>query len=66
MRLWEDAKGAVITDEQLLRYIAYRGSLSEALEAGDVRLVSDAKESPSQSTEIRRPGRSRSLSEYLD
>lgn len=41
MRFWKDASGAIITDEQLVRAIAYRGSLSAALEDGDVTLVSD-------------------------
>ena len=65
MRLWEDSKGAVITDEQLLRYIAYRGSLAAALEAGDVRLVSDEKNEPGRSVAQKAP-RERRLSEYLD
>lgn len=42
MRLWQDSKGAFITDEQVLRYIATFGSLSEALERGDIRLISDS------------------------
>lgn len=64
MRLWQDDKGAIITDEQLLRYIAYRGSLSDALEAGDVRLTNDDDEH----REVRkRPakGENARLSDYL-
>lgn len=41
MRLWQDSKGAIITDEQVLRYVATFGSLSEAPGRGDVRLISD-------------------------
>ena len=65
MRLWEDAKGSVITDEQLVRYIAYRGSLSAALEAGDVLLISETKEGPQRPSERPRTP-SRRLADYLD
>lgn len=65
MRFWEDAKGSVITDEQLVRYIAYRGSLSAALEAGDVRLIGDAKAERICAAEPSKPSRRR-LSDYLD
>lgn len=43
MHIWKDANGALITDEQLVRYIATFGSLSAALAAGDVTLVIDEK-----------------------
>ena len=46
MRVWENAKGDLITDEQLLRHIASHGSLSAALEAGDIRLVVGTAEEP--------------------
>lgn len=39
MRIWCDAHDNLITDEQLVRHIAAYGSLSRALEAGDIRLV---------------------------
>ncbi len=39
MRLWENAKGNLIGDEQVLAYLASHGSLSKALLAGDIRLV---------------------------
>ena len=39
MRIWQDARGNLITDEQLARHIATFGSLSHALEAGDIQLV---------------------------
>ena len=40
MRFWENAKGDLITDEQVLAYVASHGSLSAALTAGDIVLVS--------------------------
>lgn len=39
MRIWRDAHDNLITDEQLARHIAAFGSLSRALEAGDICLV---------------------------
>lgn len=39
MRFWENAQGNIITDEQLLASLTSYGSLSAALKAGDVRLV---------------------------
>lgn len=39
MRIWQDAQGSLLTDEQFVRYVAAYGSLSRALEAGDVRIV---------------------------
>ena len=39
MRIWQDAHDNLITDEQLVRHIASFGSLSRALEEGDIRLV---------------------------
>lgn len=41
MRIWQDAQGNLITDEQLLRYVARHGSLLGALAKGDVRLISE-------------------------
>lgn len=42
MRIWQNAHGSLITDEQLVRHIAANGSLSRALEDGDIRLVVSA------------------------
>ncbi|WP_165247063.1 hypothetical protein [Adlercreutzia sp. ZJ141] len=45
MRIWQDATGALITDEALVRYIAAYGSLEAAAAAGNVRLVECGRES---------------------
>jgi hypothetical protein len=42
MRIWRDSHENLITDEQLVRHIAAYGSLSRALEDGDIRLVGSA------------------------
>jgi hypothetical protein len=42
MRIWQNAHGSLITDEQLVRHIAAYGSLSRALEDGDICLVVSA------------------------
>ena len=39
MRLWMDSHGALIDDERVLATIAQHGSMSAALEAGDITLV---------------------------
>lgn len=60
MRIWQDAQGNLITDEQLARHIASFGNMSRALKEGDIHLViateSEAKpvEEPA-STGRRRP-----------
>jgi hypothetical protein len=46
MRLWKNAKGDLITDEQLVAYIAFHGGLSQVLAAGDVSLVSGNDSDP--------------------
>ena len=46
MRIWQNAKGDFITDEQLLRHIASHGSLAAALEVGDIRLVTGTAKEP--------------------
>lgn len=52
MRIWQDDQGNLITDEQLLRYVAHHGSLSKALSAGEVRLVANsAAASPAASSQ---------------
>lgn len=43
VRIWKEASGSLITDEQLLRRIAAFGSLSEAAANVDVTLVTDAQ-----------------------
>lgn len=57
-----DSEGRLLTDEQLLRLIAYRGSLEETLAQGDVRLVSSLDE---RSTGSRPKGARRTLADYL-
>lgn len=68
MRIWQDAQGNLITDEQLLRYIAASGSLSHALEEGDVCLIVPTDEALKPAEEHRQEGRRRShaaLSSFL-
>lgn len=63
MRMWMDSEGRLLTDEQLLRLIAYRGSLEEALAQGNIRLVSSLDERPTGS---RPRGACRKLADYLE
>ena len=63
-----DTKQGDSTDEQLVRYIAAYGSLSQALEAGDIRLVvpDDTEAKPAE--ERQKAGRRRThakLATYL-
>ena len=44
MRLWLNAKGDLITDEQVLACLASHGSLSAAPAAGDITLVTEGTE----------------------
>lgn len=63
MRIWRDADGSMLTDEQLLRHIATFGSLSAACEQGDIALLSRGGERP-----IAKPGnreKKSRLSDYL-
>lgn len=72
MRIWS-GEGGLMTDEQLLAYIGHFGSLSRALECGDVRLVSDSKnefpllreEAADDCLETHRRLRETKLSDYL-
>ena len=64
MRSWLDPKGAIITDEQVLRYVATFGSLSGALERGDIRLLSDTGDPAPRPK--RRPGERRRLADYME
>ncbi len=53
MRMWIDRDGRLLTDEQLLRLVAYKGSLEEALkEKGDIRLVSSGGDRTSSTHEL--------------
>lgn len=68
MRIWRDAHDNLITDEQLLRHIATYGSLSRALEAGDIRLVVSTDEAAVPLEDSRKAERRRShaaLSTFL-
>ena len=63
MRMWMDPEGRLLTDEQLLRLIAYRGSLEDALAQGNIRLVSSLGE---RSADARPEKRRRKLADYLE
>lgn len=39
MRMWQDDKGRLYTDEQLLRHIAHFGSIEKALDVGDIHVI---------------------------
>lgn len=45
MRLWLNTKGGLISDAQVLACLASHGSLSAALEAGDIALVTGEADS---------------------
>lgn len=65
VRMWTDDRGRVLTDEQLLRQLAYYGSLESALSRGDVRLLASSEEGARQSR--RSPdGPRRTLKDYLE
>lgn len=63
MRLWAGA-GGLMTDEQLLAYLAHFGSPSSAAARGDVRLVAGGGERPAPAA-ASGPSRGRCLSSYL-
>ena len=63
MRFWRDKDWNVLTDEQVLRHIATFGSISAALEYGDIELISDTGEE--YRPKGRRTSRPRRLSDYL-
>lgn len=44
IRLWVNAKGGLMTDEQVLAHIASHGSLCATLEAGDMVLLAGESE----------------------
>ena len=56
-RIWMGPNGALLTDEQVLRHIATFGSMSAALEEGDIVLETETKR--------KRSGRTGRLSDYL-
>ena len=41
MRLWVDQSGAIIDDGRVIACLARHGSLSAALEDGDIKLIAD-------------------------
>ncbi len=52
MRMWMAQDGSLLTDEQLLRHVAHFGSLSKALEGGEVTLVSETPDMPEASDAV--------------
>lgn len=60
-RIWMGPDGALLTDEQVLRHIATFGSISAALEEGDIVLETESKPSPNRMSR----GRTGRLSDYL-
>lgn len=66
MRLWIDRNGSIVDDERVLAYIAVHGSLSAALEAGDIELLSESGRS---NVRVAAPNRGRApvkrLRDYL-
>lgn len=68
MRLWLNAKGDLISDEQVLACLASHGSLSAALSAGDITLVTGGTEAIAPRDPMaQRKGKRRhaKLAEYL-
>jgi hypothetical protein len=68
MRIWCDAHDNLITDEQLVRYLASFGSLSRALEEGDIHLVTSTDKASGQGGDQQGEGRRRphaALSTFL-
>lgn len=64
MRLWRDSAGNILTDEQVLRYIASFGSISASSDVGDIVLISEGIEERRLPTN--RTTRGRRLVDYLD
>lgn len=66
MRLWQDARGAILTDGQVLSYIAALGDLEKASKAGNIRFLADTdagNKKAQRSSQL--PGRTKKLSDYL-
>jgi hypothetical protein len=58
MRLWKNSKGDLIGDEQVLAYLASHGSISAALDSGDIVLVTGKADAPKPpQTDAQRRGR---------
>lgn len=70
MRLWVDTEHHMLTDEQLLRLIAYYGSLEEAATHGNIALISDsspdARQNDGACSSQRRTIPRRRLADYLE
>lgn len=71
MRIWS-GEGGLMTDEQALAYIGHFGSLSAAVEHGDITLVTDSGSDSSPhggnspgGKQERRPIRKTRLADYL-
>ena len=67
MRLWMDDDQRVLTDEQLLQPIAYKGSLEAAVADGNIHLVTaDSTQTPSAAKpKPNNDGNRRTLADYL-
>lgn len=71
MRIWQNAQGDLLTDDQLLAYVATFESLGAAGEAGDIRLVSGGADDARRANAGRNAGRGTSprrarLADYLE
>lgn len=64
MRLWRDSAGNILTDEQVLRYIASFGSIAASCDAGDIELISERIEE--RPIPANRAARGHRLGDYLD
>ena len=65
MRLWKNAKGDLITDDQLIAVVATYGSLRKALRAGDIVLVAGDAERSEPPADGRKAVRHARLASFL-
>ena len=65
MRIWRDPAGSLVDDQRLLAYLASFGSLSHALDHGDIVLVSDSDRGSCQASAASRPCARKRLADYL-
>lgn len=65
MRLWQNSDGAILTDDQVLAYISTHGSLSAALESGDIECISDSESTYLPLSFRSSIGKKKSLSDFL-
>ena len=65
MRIWRDPAGSLVDDQRLLAYLASFGSLSHALDHGDVVLVSDSDCGSYQVSAASHPCARKRLADYL-